>query len=262
MKNKVDLKICGVCGDKALGYNFNAVTCESCKAFFRRNALIPKEFRCPFTNDCKITTVTRRFCQKCRLDKCFSIGMCKDLIMSEEDKAQKRQKIEENRAKKRVTNNSCLEVSKKVKKESVEADSQDSELYPSSYCTDSDQDTSISEGYQPNNPNIANTIHEAKTINDNHITSTNDRQASSREDSLHTFQNILTEHLYNLAANHSGRNLNQLDPALLSCFMNNNTLNFNDFMIKSETTPVHVNSSPVQQVVEDVSSDVIRDVQR
>ncbi|KAA0193420.1 HR96 [Hyalella azteca] len=31
--------MCGVCGDKALGYNFNAVTCESCKAFFRRNAL-------------------------------------------------------------------------------------------------------------------------------------------------------------------------------------------------------------------------------
>jgi len=32
-------KICGVCGDRALGYNFNAVSCESCKAFFRRNAL-------------------------------------------------------------------------------------------------------------------------------------------------------------------------------------------------------------------------------
>lgn len=33
-----DEKTCGVCGDRALGYNFNAVTCESCKAFFRRNA--------------------------------------------------------------------------------------------------------------------------------------------------------------------------------------------------------------------------------
>lgn len=32
-------KVCGVCGDRALGYNFNAVSCESCKAFFRRNAL-------------------------------------------------------------------------------------------------------------------------------------------------------------------------------------------------------------------------------
>ena len=35
-------KVCSVCGDKALGYNFNAVTCESCKAFFRRNALKDK----------------------------------------------------------------------------------------------------------------------------------------------------------------------------------------------------------------------------
>lgn len=33
-----DKKSCSVCGDRALGYNFNAVTCESCKAFFRRNA--------------------------------------------------------------------------------------------------------------------------------------------------------------------------------------------------------------------------------
>ena len=36
---KLENKKCGVCGDKALGYNFNAITCESCKAFFRRNAL-------------------------------------------------------------------------------------------------------------------------------------------------------------------------------------------------------------------------------
>ncbi|KAF5288630.1 hypothetical protein FQA39_LY15325 [Lamprigera yunnana] len=99
----MDSKICGVCGDKALGYNFNAVTCESCKAFFRRNALTNKEFKCPFSQQCDITLVTRRFCQRCRLEKCFSIGMRKDYIMSEEDKVLKRQKIAENRAKKRKT---------------------------------------------------------------------------------------------------------------------------------------------------------------
>ncbi|XP_053619411.1 nuclear hormone receptor HR96 [Plodia interpunctella] len=94
-------KICLVCGDRALGYNFNAISCESCKAFFRRNALASKEFKCPFTNNCEITVVTRRFCQKCRLEKCLSIGMVKEFIMSEEDKAEKRRKIEENRARKR-----------------------------------------------------------------------------------------------------------------------------------------------------------------
>ncbi len=34
-----DEKRCAVCGDHAVGYNFGAIACESCKAFFRRNAL-------------------------------------------------------------------------------------------------------------------------------------------------------------------------------------------------------------------------------
>lgn len=38
-KPREDEKICRVCGDKALAHNFDAITCESCKAFFRRNAL-------------------------------------------------------------------------------------------------------------------------------------------------------------------------------------------------------------------------------
>ena len=31
--------ICSICEAPAHGYNFDAITCESCKAFFRRNAL-------------------------------------------------------------------------------------------------------------------------------------------------------------------------------------------------------------------------------
>lgn len=39
MMTNINKTLCQVCGDKALGfYNFNAITCESCKAFFRRNA--------------------------------------------------------------------------------------------------------------------------------------------------------------------------------------------------------------------------------
>ncbi|GLH05985.1 CSON000745 protein [Gryllus bimaculatus] len=112
--SKTEMKICGVCGDRALGYNFNAVTCESCKAFFRRNALKNKEFQCPFSENCEITVVTRRFCQRCRLEKCLAIGMRKDYIMSEEDKVIKREKIEQNRAKKRP-NQQC--APSKVKSE-------------------------------------------------------------------------------------------------------------------------------------------------
>ncbi|CAG2162067.1 unnamed protein product [Oppiella nova] len=43
MKEKVD-KICEICSDKGIGRHFGAITCESCKAFFRRNANKDKEF--------------------------------------------------------------------------------------------------------------------------------------------------------------------------------------------------------------------------
>lgn len=38
-RKKQDALMCSVCEGPAHGYNFNAITCESCKAFFRRNAL-------------------------------------------------------------------------------------------------------------------------------------------------------------------------------------------------------------------------------
>eukprot|EP00918_Siedleckia_nematoides_P094820 GHVU01208200.1.p1 GENE.GHVU01208200.1~~GHVU01208200.1.p1 ORF type:complete len:460 (+),score=60.28 GHVU01208200.1:210-1382(+) len=96
-KNKED-KICGVCGDRALGYNFDAISCESCKAFFRRNA--PKGldyFKCPYDEKCKMDISNRRFCKRCRLRKCFEIGMRKEYILTDEEKQRKKQKIEENR---------------------------------------------------------------------------------------------------------------------------------------------------------------------
>lgn len=83
-------KICGICGDKALGYNFNALTCESCKAFFRRNALRNKAFRCITAGNCVLNPKTRKYCRKCRLEKCFQIGMKKDWILTEEEKIMKR----------------------------------------------------------------------------------------------------------------------------------------------------------------------------
>lgn len=172
-------KICAVCGDKSLGYNFNAVTCESCKAFFRRNALSNKEFTCPFTENCEITIVTRRFCQKCRLEKCFKIGMKKEFIMSEEDKNLKRKKIEQNRAKKRInstsggsnghrnaalnSDNSCGGDSEdqsynlriKIKKENdidgLPKTSDNNSLFQSNMITNST--TSPSSDYNSNSPN-------------------------------------------------------------------------------------------------------------
>lgn len=87
-------KRCRICGDRALGYNFNVVSCESCKAFFRRNALKRKEFRCAYDDNCNVSTSSRRFCQKCRLKKCFDEGMEKDMITPESSKLPKKRKKE------------------------------------------------------------------------------------------------------------------------------------------------------------------------
>ncbi|CAG2100789.1 unnamed protein product [Medioppia subpectinata] len=65
-----------------MGKNFGAVTCEPCKAFFRRNAL-KDNLICHFDNKCKIDVITRKFCSKCRLDKCLAIGMRRETLRIE-----------------------------------------------------------------------------------------------------------------------------------------------------------------------------------
>ncbi len=46
---------------------------------------------------CSVVHGSRRKCQKCRLDRCFSMGMRKDFIISEEEKQRRRECLEENR---------------------------------------------------------------------------------------------------------------------------------------------------------------------
>ncbi|KAJ1350903.1 Zinc finger, C4 type (two domains) [Parelaphostrongylus tenuis] len=126
-------KICRVCGDKAFSYNFNVITCESCKAFFRRNANKEREIRCPFNEQCEINIVSRRFCQRCRLAKCFGVGMKKEWIMSDEARLEKKQRVEENRERRiadaisraeaveedDVKNDTPIDVSERVRQRTV-----------------------------------------------------------------------------------------------------------------------------------------------
>ncbi len=91
--------ICTVCGAPAIGFNFAVITCMCCKAFFRRNALFGlPTLQCRYsTENCVINPKSRRDCSYCRLKKCFDVGMKKELILSEDLKRIKREKILANR---------------------------------------------------------------------------------------------------------------------------------------------------------------------
>ncbi|CAM4793234.1 unnamed protein product [Rotaria magnacalcarata] len=94
VKQKKNLR-CVVCGGRAFGYNFDQISCESCKAFFRRNALRDmSDLHCRFSGNCNITVESRRHCSYCRITKCFAVGMKKESIRSEAEKYMKRLQLD------------------------------------------------------------------------------------------------------------------------------------------------------------------------
>ncbi|XP_054157168.1 vitamin D3 receptor B-like [Oppia nitens] len=94
-------KHCEICdSDKATGRHFSVTTCESCKAFFRRNAFKGMWLNCPSNGKCVITVTTRKLCQKCRLIKCLNAGMKKEMVKTDEEREIKKKLLEEKRQKK------------------------------------------------------------------------------------------------------------------------------------------------------------------
>ncbi|CAF1330557.1 unnamed protein product [Rotaria sordida] len=84
-KKSTDL-ICTICGDRAIGYNYAVLSCASCKAFFHRNGHQDlKRFKCLTDHgQCVIDYLISRKCFRCRLERCFAMGMRKDLILNQE----------------------------------------------------------------------------------------------------------------------------------------------------------------------------------
>ncbi|XP_006895614.1 PREDICTED: nuclear receptor subfamily 1 group I member 3 [Elephantulus edwardii] len=98
MSNGDEPRDCMVCGDRATGYHFHALTCEGCKGFFRRTASKRTAPTCPFAGNCEVSKAQRRHCPACRMQKCLNAGMRKDMILSAEALALRRAKQAQQRA--------------------------------------------------------------------------------------------------------------------------------------------------------------------
>lgn len=85
--DKRPVQPCHVCGDRAIAHlHYGGICCYSCKAFFRRAVQSGKDkmYKCKRDSDCEVSVNTRRGCQKCRLEKCRSIGMTASWVLSDE----------------------------------------------------------------------------------------------------------------------------------------------------------------------------------
>ncbi|NP_001087654.1 nuclear receptor subfamily 2 group C member 1-B [Xenopus laevis] len=81
--NKQFVELCVVCGDKASGRHYGAVTCEGCKGFFKRSIRKNLIYTCRGSKDCVINKHYRNRCQYCRLQRCISLGMKQDSVQCE-----------------------------------------------------------------------------------------------------------------------------------------------------------------------------------
>ncbi|CAF0713101.1 unnamed protein product [Adineta steineri] len=97
-KKSLDI-ICAICGDRANGFNYNVLSCASCKAFFLRNAnQQSKRIRCiTGQNQCSVAHEIQRKCPQCRLNRCFAAGMRQDFLLSDEVKQRRKKPTKDKR---------------------------------------------------------------------------------------------------------------------------------------------------------------------
>ncbi len=93
--------VCSVCLEpikKHKCVHYGAITCYSCRAFFRRTCiekraeetrLAPKEppkYECKTSGRCRVVGSDRRKCRVCRFKRCLQVGMKPEQVLSQEEK--------------------------------------------------------------------------------------------------------------------------------------------------------------------------------
>ena len=87
--------VCGVCGAPAPQViHHGSLACYSCRAFFRRCVEEKKTYTLCVRgdDDCLVDKVNRTNCKKCRLARCFKIGMKGDKVAHRKNKPRKKNK--------------------------------------------------------------------------------------------------------------------------------------------------------------------------
>ncbi|XP_020311720.1 nuclear receptor subfamily 2 group C member 1-A isoform X4 [Oncorhynchus kisutch] len=77
------VEYCVVCGDRASGRHYGAVSCEGCKGFFKRSIRKNLVYTCRGSGECVINKHHRNRCQYCRLQRCMFLGMKQDSVQCE-----------------------------------------------------------------------------------------------------------------------------------------------------------------------------------
>ncbi|CAG5128467.1 unnamed protein product, partial [Candidula unifasciata] len=80
----IEEELCRICGDRASGYHYNALSCEGCKGFFRRSITKTAAYVCKYGGNCEMDMWMRRKCQACRLRRCREVGMKEECLLSED----------------------------------------------------------------------------------------------------------------------------------------------------------------------------------
>nr|XP_014097390.1 nuclear hormone receptor HR78 isoform X1 [Bactrocera oleae] len=79
----MSIETCLVCGDRASGRHYGAISCEGCKGFFKRSIRKQLGYQCRGSMNCEVTKHHRNRCQFCRLQKCLASGMRSDSVQHE-----------------------------------------------------------------------------------------------------------------------------------------------------------------------------------
>ncbi|KAM9446251.1 retinoic acid receptor RXR-alpha-B isoform 2-T2 [Clarias gariepinus] len=86
--------ICAICGDRSSGKHYGVYSCEGCKGFFKRTVRKDLTYTCRDNKDCPIDKRQRNRCQYCRYQKCLAMGMKREAVQEERQRAKEKSEAE------------------------------------------------------------------------------------------------------------------------------------------------------------------------